>query len=137
MNTWTRCRDIKVDQVLVYSQNYLYYMDKAQYLILGTLWMRPTFVYVINNVITKLYMWRHVSGGFLCNEYCIRLNHEQSHFHFIMSFTVETIFSFEDLDNSILILISLWTLVYSELSLDLHGWEWPEFTDSINLSFQG
>ena len=27
------------------------------------------FVYDINNVITKLYMWRHVSGGVLCNEF--------------------------------------------------------------------
>ena len=65
-------------------------MDKVEYLILGTLWMRLTFVYDINNVITKLYMSRHVSGGVLCNEYCIIPDHEENHFHFIMSFTVET-----------------------------------------------
>ena len=38
-------------------------MDKAEYVILGILWMQFTFVYDINNMITKLYMWRHVSGG--------------------------------------------------------------------------
>ena len=54
--------------------------------------MRPTFAYDTNNVINKLYMWRHVSGGVLCNEYCIRSDHEENHFHFIMSFTVETDF---------------------------------------------
>ena len=54
--------------------------------------MRPTFVYDINNVFTKLYMWRHVSGGVLCNEYCIRSDHEENHSHFIMSFIVETDF---------------------------------------------
>jgi len=68
--------------------------------------MRPTFVYDINNVITKLCMWRHVSGGaklcmwrhvsggVLCNEYCIRSDHEENHSHFIKSFTVETDFLF-------------------------------------------
>ena len=56
--------------------------------------MRPTFVYDINNVITKLYMWRHVSEGVPCNEYCIRSDHEENHSHFIMSFTVETDFFF-------------------------------------------
>ena len=66
----------------------------AEYLILGTLWMRPTFLYDINNVITKLYMWRHVSGGVLCNEYCIRSDHEENHSYFIMSFTIETNFLF-------------------------------------------
>ena len=80
-------------------------MDNAEYFILGTLWMRPTFVYDINNVITKLYMRRHVSGGILCNEYCIRSDHEENHSHFIMSFIVETdLFSLDDLGNSILIL---------------------------------
>ena len=54
--------------------------------------MRPTFVHDINNVITKLHMRRHVSGGVLCNEYCIRSDHEKNHSHFIMSFTVETDF---------------------------------------------
>ena len=54
--------------------------------------MRPTFVYDINNVITKLYMSRHVNGGVLCNEYCIRSNHEENHSHFIMPFIVETDF---------------------------------------------
>ena len=67
-------------------------MDKAEYLILGILWMRLTFVYDINNVITKLYMSRHVSGGTLCNEYCIRSDHEENRSHFIMPFTVETDF---------------------------------------------
>ena len=52
--------------------------------------MRPTFVYDINNVIIKLYMQRHVSGGILCNEYCIRSDHEENRSHFIMSFTIET-----------------------------------------------
>ena len=52
--------------------------------------MQPTFVYDINNVINKLYMQRHMSGGDLCNEYCIRSDHEENHYHFIMSFTVET-----------------------------------------------
>ena len=56
--------------------------------------MRPTFVYDINNVITKLCMWRHVSGGVLCNEYCIISDHEENHSHFIKSFTVETDFLF-------------------------------------------
>ena len=51
-----------------------------------------TFVYDINNVITKLYMWRHVSEGVLCNEYCINSDHEENHSYFIMSFTVETDF---------------------------------------------
>ena len=67
--------------------------------------MRPSFVYDINNVITKLYMRRHVSRGVLCNEYCIRSDHEENYSHFILSFTVETyFFSFDDLGNSILIL---------------------------------
>ena len=52
------------------------------------------FVYDINYEITKLYMRRHVSGGVLCNEYCIRLDHEENHSHFIMPFTVETDFLF-------------------------------------------
>ena len=54
--------------------------------------MRPTFVYDINNVITKSYMWRDVSGGILCNKYSIRSDHKESHPHFIMSFTIETDF---------------------------------------------
>ena len=33
-------------------------------------------------------------GGVLCNEYCIRSDHEENHSHFIMSFTVETDFLF-------------------------------------------
>ena len=57
--------------------------------------MRPTIVYDINNAITKLCMWRHVSGGVLCNEYCIRSDHEENHSHFIKSFTVETDFLFK------------------------------------------
>ena len=62
-------------------------------------------LYDINNVITKLYMRRHVSGGVLCNEYCIRSDHEGNQPHFIMSFTVEIdFFSFDDLGNLILIL---------------------------------
>ena len=69
-------------------------MDKAEYLILRTLWKWPTFVYDINNVITKLYMQRHVSGGVLCNEYFIRSDHEENDSHFIMSFTVEIDFFF-------------------------------------------
>ena len=63
-----------------------------------------TFVYDINNVITKLYMWRHVSGGVLYNEYCIRSDHEENHSYFIMSFTVRLICSLDDLGNSTLIL---------------------------------
>ena len=54
--------------------------------------MRPTFVYDINNVITKLNMWRHMSGGVLCNDYCKRSDHEENHSNFIMPFTVETDF---------------------------------------------
>ena len=68
--------------------------DKVGYLILGKLWMGPIFVYDINYVVTKLYMWRHVSGGILCNEYCIRSDHEENYSDFIMSFTVETGFLF-------------------------------------------
>ena len=56
--------------------------------------IRLTFIYDINNVITKLYMQGHVSGGVVCNEYCIRSDHEENHSHFIMSFTVETNFLF-------------------------------------------
>ena len=52
--------------------------------------MRPTFVYDINNVNTKLYMWSHVSGGVLCNEYCIRSDHEENHSHFIISLATRT-----------------------------------------------
>ena len=47
--------------------------------------MQPTFIYDIN-------MWRHVGGGILCNEYWIRSDHEESHSHFIMSFTTKTDF---------------------------------------------
>ena len=45
-----------------------------------------------------------MSGGVLCNDYCIRSDYEENHSHFIMSFTVEIDFSFDDLCNSILIL---------------------------------
>ena len=57
--------------------------------------MQPTFVYDINNVITKLYMRRHVSGGVLCNKYCIRSNHEENHSHFIDAGLKERIITFQ------------------------------------------
>ena len=59
--------------------------------------MQPSFVYVINNVITKLYMQRHVNEVVLCNEYCIRSDHEENHSHFIMSFTIEADFFFHSM----------------------------------------